>query len=137
MDAKLKYLEFIQAIITRMGQNSFLIKGWCITLISALYALAAKDANLSYVLVSYIAIPTFWVLDGFFIAMERRYVRLYTDVARRPNDVLMDFNLDTTAYNNGRATWISGILSRTLLVLYPVMIGIALLIMFVLPKVGH
>jgi len=39
------HLEFIQAIITRMGDNSFMVKGWCVTLISAIDALAAKDAS--------------------------------------------------------------------------------------------
>lgn len=73
MDAKLKHLEFIQNVITRMNSNSFLIKGWAITLVSALFALAAKDANINYVLISYIVIPVFWVLDGFYISRERQY----------------------------------------------------------------
>ena len=68
---KLKHLEFIQNIITRMNSNSFLIKGWSITLISALFALAAKDSNINYVLITYVVIPVFWLLDGFFIATER------------------------------------------------------------------
>jgi hypothetical protein len=136
-EQKIKHLEFIQTVIGRMGQNSFLIKGWCITLVSALYALAAKDANLSYVLVSYIAVPAFWVLDGYFIAMERRYVALYKDVAGHSIDVPVDFNLDVVGHNVGRARWSSGIFSKTLLVFYPVIIGIALLIMFVLSIIGH
>ena len=31
---KLKHLEFIQNIITRMNSNSFVIKGWSITLVT-------------------------------------------------------------------------------------------------------
>jgi len=60
MEAKLKYLEFIQAIINRMNSNSFMLKGWCITLVSALFALAAKDANQLYVIVAYIPLPSFF-----------------------------------------------------------------------------
>jgi len=60
---KRKHLEFIQNIITRMNANSFMIKGWTITLVSALFALAAKDANMNYVLISYIVLPVFWILD--------------------------------------------------------------------------
>jgi hypothetical protein len=45
MESKLKHLEFIQNVITRMNTNSFLIKVWVATLVSALFALAAKDAN--------------------------------------------------------------------------------------------
>ncbi len=34
-----KHLEFLQAVITRMAGNSFLIKGWSVTLVAALLAL--------------------------------------------------------------------------------------------------
>ena len=39
---KIKHLEFIQSTITRMNQNSFQIKGWMITLVSALLAHYAR-----------------------------------------------------------------------------------------------
>ena len=39
MEKKLKHLEFIQNAINRMASNSFIIKGWCITLIVGLFAL--------------------------------------------------------------------------------------------------
>jgi hypothetical protein len=32
MDAKLKHLEFIQAVISRMSTSSFIFKGWAITI---------------------------------------------------------------------------------------------------------
>lgn len=34
-DSKIKYLEMIQSVITRMASNSFVLKGWLITLITA------------------------------------------------------------------------------------------------------
>ena len=74
---KRKHLEFIQNVITRMNTNSFLIKGWMVTLVSALFALAAKDSDPRYVLVTFIAIPVFWLLDGFYLSQERQYRGLY------------------------------------------------------------
>ena len=47
-----KYLEFIQQTITRMANNSFLLKGWTVTLSAAIFALAAKDADTSPALVA-------------------------------------------------------------------------------------
>jgi hypothetical protein len=41
MDAQIAHLQMIQAVITRMGSNSFLLKGWSVTLVAALFALAA------------------------------------------------------------------------------------------------
>ena len=46
----------ILRLILRLSKNvnSFLLKGWAVTLISALFALAAKDANIRYVFITYI-----------------------------------------------------------------------------------
>lgn len=129
MDAKLKHLEFIQNVITRMNSNSFLIKGWTITLVSALFALAAKDANINFVLISYIVIPVFWILDGFFISIERQYRDLYNDVAKKDENNV-DFNMDTSKYNNGKRTWMLGIFSKTLYLFYGISIFTTLIVMF-------
>lgn len=127
MGDKQLHLQFIQAVITRMNTNSFLIKGWMITLVSALFALAAKGANPRYVIVTYIAIPAFWVLDGFYLSQERQYRSLYDD-ARVGK--IVDFSMDASAYKTGKNTWPSAIFSKTLLALYPLVILITLIIMF-------
>lgn len=59
---KIKHLEFIQNVITRMNSNSFMIKGWCVTLVAALFALGAKDSNVNFAIIAYIVIPTFGFL---------------------------------------------------------------------------
>jgi hypothetical protein len=51
-EKKLKHLEFIQGVISRMASNLFLLKGWTITLIAALFALAAKDSKPGYALLA-------------------------------------------------------------------------------------
>jgi hypothetical protein len=130
-DNKLKHLEFIQNIITRMNSNSFMLKAWTISLISALFALAANDANMNYVLVSYIASPVFWILDGFYISQERQYRDLYSDVAKKGQNEI-DFSLDATDYNKGRNNWVSGIISKTLIPFYGISIVATLIVMFLI-----
>ena len=46
-EARVQHLELIQGVIGRMGQNSFLLKGWSVTLVTALIALAAVCAACS------------------------------------------------------------------------------------------
>lgn len=41
MSDKQKHLEFLQGAINRMAGNLFLLKGWTITLIAALFALSS------------------------------------------------------------------------------------------------
>ncbi|EMK6709789.1 hypothetical protein V9J54_003502 [Vibrio cholerae] len=133
MDGKLKHLEFIQNVITRMNSNSFLIKGWTVTLISALFALAAKDANIQYVFVSYIVIPLFWLLDGFFISQERQYRCLYDEVCDK-NEVDIDFSMNASKFNSGRNTWSSGILSKTLCPFYGITVSVTIFVMFIISR---
>jgi len=135
MESKIKHLEFIQNIITRMNSNSFMLKAWTITLVSALFALATNGSNMDYVLVSYIAIPVFWILDGFYISQERQYRSLYAEVAKK-NQSEIDFSLDATKYNEGKNNWISGILSKTLIPFYGISVIATLIVMFLIKWYG-
>ena len=130
METKLKYLEFIQAAIARMSQNSFKLKGWTITLVSALSALGASGQDHRFVIVSYVAIPTFWILDGFFVATERRFREIYS-VAVADESTNPTFAMDPTVYSDVHP-WSKGIFSKTLLVFYPVLILLTLVVMFAL-----
>lgn len=114
-----------------MNSNSFLIKGWTITLVSALFALASKDANVNYVLVSYIAIPVFWVLDGFYISQERQYRDLYAEVAAK-DEANIDFSMDASGYCKDDRTWLAGIFSQTLIPFYGISVATTLVVMFLI-----
>ncbi len=131
MENKHKHLEFIQNVITRMNSNSFLIKGWTITLVSALFALAAKDANVNYVLISYIVIPVFWVLDGFYISRERQYRDLYSVVTKK-DEALIDFSMDASVFSKSNRTWLAGIFSQTLIPFYGISVAATLTVMFLM-----
>jgi hypothetical protein len=130
-EKKLKHLEFLQIIITRMNSNSFLIKGWSITLVSALFALAAKDANLNYVIITYFAIPTFWGLDAYYLSQERQYRALYKDVCNIEESNIT-FSLDASQYGNGDKTWFRSLFSKTVWIVYFTLLIITILIMYFL-----
>lgn len=127
MDSKLKHLEFIQNVITRMNTNSFLLKGWTVTLVSALCALAAKDGNIAFVFIAYIPIPVFWGLDAFFLSCEREYRELYNKVRVIEEDST-DFSMNTNSPSGGFMSWLESFISKTLFPFY----GILLVITFAL-----
>ena len=72
-----KHLDYLQAIITRHNTNSFMLKGWTITLLSALLALsgAIKEPNLT--LIALLPISVFWLLDSFYLSNERCFIDLF------------------------------------------------------------
>ena len=49
-EKKIKHLEMIEAVIERMAKNSFQLKGWAMTLVAAIIALSAKDADRRFIL---------------------------------------------------------------------------------------
>lgn len=126
---KHKHLEFIQAAINRMAGNLFLLKGWTITLIAGLFALAAKDANQSYAALAYFPLLMFWTLDGYFLSQERCFRALY-DHVRALDESKIDFSMDTRPFKPAfRNTWPGAVLSRTLLIYYLSLALILLILM--------
>jgi len=126
MEKKHKHLEFIQSTITRMAANCFLIKGWTVTLISALFALSAGNSNLDYVIISFLPLPVFWVLDGYYLWQERLYRALY-DQIRIKKEEEIDFTMSTKQFIKKEKGWIKAIFSKTLVMFY----GLVLMIMFI------
>ena len=132
MDNKHKHLEFLQGAINRMASNLFLLKGWTITLIAALFALSAKDSNKAYVLIAYFPAFLFWVLDGYFLSQERRFRALY-DHVRKLDKNQIDFSMDTAPFKNEwRNTWPGAMLSKTLLTYYGALMVIMLGLLYLI-----
>lgn len=126
---KHKHLEFLQGAINRMAGNLFILKGWTITLIAALFALAAKDTNKVFAVLAYFPLLMFWVLDGYFLSQERCFRSLYNHV-RTLDDDKIDFSMDTRPYKSTyRNTWLGAALSRTLIIYY---LSLALILVILL-----
>lgn len=80
-EEKIKYLEFIQNIVTRMNQNSFMIKeGWTVAIVSALLAIYANKENKLFILISIFPVLIFMFLDSYYLWQERKFRHLYNKV---------------------------------------------------------
>jgi hypothetical protein len=112
---RLKHLEILQQVITRMATNSFLVKGWSVTLLSAIFAIAAsKDGLHQIVWVGFLPLVMFWMLDGFFLRQERLYRKLWDRVCAQAQDTPTDFSMDTSAVAAEVQSWLQVSLSQTL-----------------------
>lgn len=118
---KRKHLEFIQLTITRMNVNSFLVKGWLVTLVAAIFVLSEKEANMIFLWLTPFVSILFWVLDAFFVSTERRYRSLY-DYVRTLDESQIDYSMDTRIYEGGRNCFFLSLFSLTLLLFYPVIV---------------
>jgi hypothetical protein len=93
---RVKHLEFIQATISRLGTNSFLVKGWALTLAAGLLALSASRLSWHLAAVGVVPLACFWYLDCFFLRQERAYRRLYDDV-RRPGSTVEPLSMNVAS----------------------------------------
>ncbi|MBU9159710.1 hypothetical protein MJS38_34195, partial [Burkholderia gladioli] len=126
MEQKIAHLGFIQTVITRMGGNAFLIKGWTVALVAAIFALSAKDSNSNFIFIAIFPIFVFWALDSYYLRQERLYRKLYEKVA---DDTIKSekFTMNATQFDNEVQSLFRVALSKSIFPFYLLI----LLILFV------
>ena len=118
MEKKLKHLEFLQGIINRMANCSFLLKGWSVILVAALLALsAATQEKVALIAISFVPVIVFWILDGYYLWQERLFRAVYNAVRTKDEDEI-NFEMNPLDFVGGDNTWFSTIFSKTILLFY-------------------
>ena len=122
----LEHLKLTQTVINRLGNNSFLVKGWSMTIVVAAMVLIAKhdieDAN--FVLALILPVLGFWILDGYFLRQERLFRQLYNEIREKCDT---DFNMNVQKHKN-KCSWTSAMVSGTLVVFYLVEIAFTVVV---------
>jgi len=116
---KIKHLEFIQSTIIRMANNSFLLKGWTISIIIGVFALSKESFINSFnIFITILPIIVFWVLDGYFLFQERLYRSLYSKVSKT-EEVDIDFSMNAYIFvDDIKNNKLSSMFSETLNIFY-------------------
>lgn len=135
-----KEIDLIQSCISRMAQNSFMVKGWVITLVAACCAVSSLNSSEWKILFIFgaLAIILFWYLDAYFLKMERLYRFKYEWVIN--NRLKKDeFAFDLNPYN--KQMWNTGkeepsiigvMFSKTLLPMYLLLLAFDTFALFVI-----
>jgi hypothetical protein len=127
---RVKHLEMIQGVVSRLGSNGFLIKGWAVTLAGAFIGLAVNSEHGSFTRIGAGVTVLFWGLDAFFLRAERRFRRLASRVQGFDPKVKpffmgatsCDFFSELTE-GKWRLRWLGTFFSLTLLVFYGLLLG--------------
>ncbi len=91
---RVKHLELIQAVVTRLAGNSSSLKTWTVTIVAALFALAADKANPAFIWLAIVPVVTFWFLDGYYLRQERLFRALYYAASKKD----LEFSMYTAPY---------------------------------------
>ncbi len=130
IENKRKHLELIQGIVNRLSTNSFLLKGWSVALVSAMFALSSKDSRPLFLFLAYIPAVIFWGLDGYCLWQERLFRALYKHVRVMP-DKDVDFCMSTAKIKRTKGLrWLDSVFSLTLIAFHGALIAAIVLVMF-------
>ncbi len=121
-DDQRKHLDFVQGVITRLARNSFLIKGWTITLAAAVLAVAVDRNEAGVALLAFLPGLTFWGLDAYYLRQERLFRKLY-EAAISPTGATAVYSMDSRPHASRVASWWRTLLAPTVLGLHGVVIA--------------
>lgn len=92
-----KEIDLVQTCIERMARNSFMIKGWALTIFAGVIALLKEQVFTSpVVVICSVIIPylCFWYLDAYFLRTEKCYRQLYRWIIENRKAGIDDFQYD-------------------------------------------
>lgn len=96
----------IQDIVDRHARSSFLLKGWSVTLISAVYLLATRsEYPATAMAIAVLPSLSFWGLDAYYLRQERLFRALYDHVRQAEEPCGGRFTLDTRPYHDAVQKW--------------------------------
>ncbi|MBN1215555.1 MAG: hypothetical protein JXA99_08925 [Candidatus Lokiarchaeota archaeon] len=133
-----KYFEIIQNVITRMAHNSFLIKAWSITLLASIIVLTLSIINILIIFVLLIVLSTFWILDSYYLRLEKLYRRLYDSKVEEFNDkskrkIMKLFDMEYKKYEKDEKHTLRIVISKSELLFYlPLIIALLSILVYLL-----
>jgi hypothetical protein len=142
-DNRVKHMELIQAVVGRLAGNSFLVKGWALTVSGALIGFALKEDDTWLAAAALVPTIGFWGLDGYFLKAERLFRALYNQVRKKDTQVEAFFMGATghkfvTRVKNGEvdcerkaASWLKTTFSLTLIAFYGVLVAAVVAVMII------
>lgn len=119
-EQRAKHLELLQGTIARLGTNSFVIKGWTMTLTGALGAVATQTSGRPVAATALSLTVGFWLLDSYYLRQERIFRSLYEKAAADQSDVPL-FTMDVERYGDTTGS-LTVFLSRTMLLFYGILV---------------
>jgi len=124
---RLEHIKMIQAVVTRMAQNSFLLKGWSVTLSVGILSAAASAKEASFALLALLPAVVFWGLDAFYLRQERLFRALHDDVCGAFGNDPVTFSLQTGKVEPTVKSWYKTLFAKTIVWLHaPLIVSILL-----------
>ena len=76
--AVMTHLTILSGLIQRMSENRRSCKLWCVTLVSAILALAIQNQEAQDAVIALMPTGILWLLDSYYLGLERRFRDSYS-----------------------------------------------------------
>ncbi len=87
-----EYLSLVQEPIGRLSTSSALFKGFAATIVTGIGLLAYENMNSIILVLSFLPVIAFLVMDLYYLQLEKCYRGLYNDILNGQHD--LDFRID-------------------------------------------
>jgi hypothetical protein len=121
------HIELIQNVITRMNSNSFQIKGLAVALTTGLLAVYGANPKVIFIFIGLLPNILFWLLDTYYLQMERKFRGLYDDIICSDNTI-PPFSMNIIKYKGKKYSFFNVLCSKSILPLYLSIIAFLLLL---------
>ena len=126
-----QYLQMIQNAIARMSTSSALFKGFSATIVAGISLITYSKQSVIILLLSFIPIIVFAILDIYYLMLERKMRYLYQLVrtGEHPCDYNMEIIIGKSDYERARIRKRDLVKSPSICIFYPAMIMILVIVL--------
>lgn len=128
-EQRLEHLKMIQKAIERMAQNSFLLKGWSVTLTTGMLAVAVEKNKGAFAILALLPAAALWGLDAFYLRQERLFRGHHDNVCTTfGTSDPVTFSMDTRQVTGVQRSWFRTLFAKVVIGLHLPLIVVILIV---------
>lgn len=129
-EGKIEYLQLIQEAICRMSTTSAIFKGFAATIVAGISAISYSTASSCILMISFLPVVSFAVLDIYYLKLERKFRFLFDKVRNDEHEIdfSMELTKDPLEIISAKASISDCIKSPSIYLFYPIMLIILFIV---------
>lgn len=129
-EGKIEYLQMIQEPICRMSTISAIFKGFAASIVAGISVISYSTISVWILLLSFIPVLAFVILDIYYLILERKYRYLFNQVRNDQHtiDFSMELTNDPSEIASAKARFVDCIKSPSIYLFYPILLIILIVV---------
>jgi hypothetical protein len=130
MELRVKYLEMIQTVISRVANNGAALKNYCLTLVTAICGFSISLQRPLVAAMAFLPVIIFALLDAQYLKVERRFRGLFDQIAQEDWSTMPTFQIDLALTKTQQISFLAVLCSWSILIFYaPLAVAIVAIVL--------